>query len=115
MPLIYHIATAEDWAEAQRVGAYTTSTRGRSLAEQGFIHASTEHQVEPVANLIYTGLTDLLVLVIDPDRVTSEIKHEAVPGWEEPFPHIYGRLNADAVIEVRPLATSADGAFTFAA
>lgn len=113
MPLIYHIATAADWDEARRVGEYTTSTRGRSLAEQGFIHASTERQVDPVANMIYTGLTDLLVLVIDPRRVTSEIKYESVQGWDEPFPHIYGPLNPDAVIEARPLDVSAAGRFTF--
>ena len=115
MPLIYHIATAADWDEARRVGEYTTSTRGRSLAEQGYIHASTERQVGPVANMIYTGLTDLLVLVIDPSRVSSEIKYEPVHGWDEPFPHIYGPLNPDAVIEARPLDTSADGRFTFVA
>ena len=113
MSLIYHIASNADWKEARRVGEYTTSTRGRSLAEQGFIHASTARQVDPVANMIYTGLNDLLVLVIDPNRVTSKIKYESVEGWDEPFPHIYGPLNPDAVIEVRPLDVADDGRFTF--
>ena len=36
--MIYHIATAADWAQAQRDGQYATSTRGRTLAEEGFIH-----------------------------------------------------------------------------
>ena len=39
---IFHIATAADWAEAQRTGSYTTSTRGRSLEQEGFVHASRE-------------------------------------------------------------------------
>jgi uncharacterized protein (DUF952 family) len=34
---IYHIATASDWAQAQAAGEYTTSTLGRTLAEEGFI------------------------------------------------------------------------------
>jgi len=36
---IYHIATAADWARARRDGAYTTSTRGRTLREEGFLEA----------------------------------------------------------------------------
>jgi hypothetical protein len=39
--VIYHIATGSDWVQARADGEYTTSTRGRTLAEQGFIHAST--------------------------------------------------------------------------
>ena len=41
MQRLYHIATVPDWEQAQRDGEYTTSTRGRSLSEEGFIHAST--------------------------------------------------------------------------
>ena len=74
MSVIYHIATAPDWEQARRDGQYTTSTRGRTLAEQGFIHGSTAGQVAPVANMIYKGDPDLLVLVIDTDRVGPEIQ-----------------------------------------
>jgi glutathione S-transferase len=113
MSVIYHIATAPDWAQARRDGEYTTSTRGLTLAEQGFIHASTGEQVARVANLFYKGLPDLLVLVIDTDRVGPEIRYEHVPGSDAPFPHIYGPLNVDAVIATRPLAAGPDGEFTF--
>ena len=51
--LIYHIAEAADWEQAQRDGQYTMSTRGRTLAEEGFIHASTASQVALVANAFY--------------------------------------------------------------
>jgi uncharacterized protein (DUF952 family) len=113
MSIIYHIATASDWDQALRDGQYTTSTRGRTLAAQGFIHASTAGQVAPVANMVYKGLPDLLVLVIDTDRVDPEIKWDPVPGWDAPFPHIYGPLNADAVVETRPLVPGPDGEFSF--
>jgi uncharacterized protein (DUF952 family) len=42
---IYHIAAAADWEQALRDGQYTISTRGRTLAEEGFIHAATAAQV----------------------------------------------------------------------
>lgn len=115
MSVIYHIATAADWAQAQAAGEYTTSTLGRTLAEEGFIHASTAEQVAPVANMFYRGRPDLVLLVLDTGLVGPEIRLEPVPGWDEPFPHIYGPLNADAVVQARPLEPDAGGRFSFAA
>jgi uncharacterized protein (DUF952 family) len=115
MSFIYHIATASDWAQAQATGQYTTSTRGTTLAEQGFIHASTANQVALVANMIYQGLPDLVVLVIDTDRVEPEIRFEHVPGSDEPFPHIYGPLNTDAVVATQRFEPDPDGQFFFTA
>jgi uncharacterized protein (DUF952 family) len=99
---IYHIAAAADWERAVREGQYTMSTRGLTLAEQGFIHASTAAQVAQVASAFYQGVPDLLLLVIDTDRVIPEIRYEPVPGQPDPYPHIYGPLNTDAVLETRP-------------
>jgi uncharacterized protein (DUF952 family) len=114
MGVIYHIATAADWAQAQAAGQYTTSTLGRTLAEEGFIHASTAEQVAPVANMLYQGRRDLVLLVLDTDRVRPEIRFEPVPGWDEPFPHIYGPLNTDAVVQTRRLEPDSRGQFFFA-
>jgi len=110
---IYHIATRDDWERARRDGEYTTSTRGRTLAEEGFIHASTAGQVALVANAFYRGEPDLLLLVIDRAMVGPEIRYEQVPGQATPYPHIYGPLNLDAVLEVRPFGPGPDGQFSF--
>jgi len=113
MALIYHIASAADWEQARRDGEYTTSTRGMSLAEQGFIHASTASQVAPVANACSGDDQDLVVLVIDTGRLGPELRYEPVPGWDDRFPHIYGPLNVDAVVTTLPLDRDASGRFTF--
>jgi uncharacterized protein (DUF952 family) len=113
MAFIYHIATAADWERALRDGQYTTSTRGLTLAEQGFIHASTAAQVALVANAFYQGEPDLLLLVIDSGLVVPEIRYEHVPGQARPYPHIYGPLNLDAVVETRPFEPGPDGQFSF--
>ena len=113
MDLIYHIAVAADWERAQRAGEYTISTRDKSLGEVGFIHASTERQVALVANAIYQGDHGLVVLVIDAARVWPEIRYEQVPGSDDPFPHIYGPLNTDAVVRTVPFAPGTDGRFSF--
>jgi uncharacterized protein (DUF952 family) len=106
MTLIYHIAAVADWEQARRDGQYTTSTRGRSLAEEGFIHASTASQVAQVADAFYRDAPDLVLLVIDTERVGPEIRDERVPGQLDPYPHIYGPLNVDAVVEIRPFTPS---------
>ena len=102
MTIIYHIAEAAGWEQAQRAGEYTMSTRGRTLAEEGFIHASTAEQVPLVADAYYRDAPDLVLLVIDTERVRPELRYEQVPGQPDPYPHIYGPLNLDAVTETRP-------------
>ena len=109
---LYHIATAPDWDQARQDGEYRTSTRGRSLREEGFIHASTAAQVLPVANAVYQDeQQDLLLLVLDSSQITAEIRREPVPGWAEPFPHIYGPLDVAAVVRAVPLERDPAGSF----
>lgn len=116
MSTIYHIAYAADWRAAQEVGEYRISTRGRTLDEQGFIHAGTAGQVEQIANWVYKDPAgELVILVIDTDQVGSEVKYDPVSGFDDPLPHIYGPLNVDAVVDVRPFAPNVDGTFSFAA
>jgi len=111
--VIYHIAMAADWEQALAVGEYSTSTRGRTLAEQGFIHASTARQLTGVANSFYQGAPDLLLLVIDAELLTAPLRYDEVPGSAEPFPHIYGPLNTGAVIQALPFPPGPDGTFSF--
>lgn len=104
-PYLYHCATADDWAEAKAVGEYRISTRGRSLEDEGFLHASYAGQVQGVLDRFYADLTDpLLLLVIDPDEVGVPVVPEApAPGVSELFPHLYGPLPVAAVVDVVPL------------
>jgi len=48
------------------------------------------------------------VLDVDLDKLTSPIKHEPSRSGEI-YPHIYGMLNADAVVRERALQVDADG------
>lgn len=103
MARIYHLALAEDWDAARERGSYTTSTRGRTLAEEGFIHASSAEQVVAVYERFYGDAGSLVLLEIDPDLVGSAIVDEAPhPDATETFPHIYGPLPVSAVVATRP-------------
>ncbi|RVU17259.1 DUF952 domain-containing protein [Streptomyces antnestii] len=103
MTELLHITERALWDAACRSGAYEVSTRGRTLAEEGFIHCSLAHQLQPVADFLYgdyDGPDELVVLVIDSTRVPAPVRFEAAkPGGEE-FPHIYGPLPVDAVTVV---------------
>jgi uncharacterized protein (DUF952 family) len=103
---IFHVATASDWAGAQQSGAYTTSTRGRSLEEEGFLHAARREQVAGVFNRYYSDAGEPLVLLtIDTDLLTVPWQEDAV--GDDTFPHIYGALTPDAVTKVLPLDPTA--------
>jgi uncharacterized protein (DUF952 family) len=116
MPWLYHIATVPDWDQARQDGEYRTSTRGRSLSEEGFIHASTAAQVLPVANVVYLDeQQDLVLLVLDTSLIGAEIRREPVPGWTDPFPHIYGPLDVAAVVQAVPLERDTAGNFRWPA
>ena len=105
--LVHHVATAADWAEAQRTGAYTTSTRGRTLAEEGFVHASRDDQWEAVLERWYADCDEPLVLLtVDTDVLAAHgtaCVEEEVPGTGQTFPHLYGPVPPAAVVAVRPL------------
>ncbi|NUR63585.1 MAG: DUF952 domain-containing protein [Catenulispora sp.] len=110
---IYHIAFRADWEAAEAAGEYRVSTRGRTLEQQGFIHAATAGQVAGVAEAYYADATDLIVLAIDPGRLAAPLRYEPVPGAADPFPHIYGSLNVDAVIGMFDLGRDAQGRYLF--
>src|SRR5215207_2945424 len=110
MALILHIALVEEWEAAQRAGSYRMSTRGKGLDDGAtFIHASRPDQVSLVANFAYEDVTEpLCLLVIDTERLVSALCDEDLDGAGMSFPHIYGPLNLDAVVDVRPYERDAD-------
>jgi uncharacterized protein (DUF952 family) len=104
---IYHLVTPHAW-EANRDQPY----RADSLAGEGFIHCSFAAQVAASANRFYGKQSELLLLHIDPSRLTSPLREEA-SGTGEMFPHIYGPLNREAVVAVETLARGEDGRWRF--
>ena len=104
---LFHIATVSDWETARASGRYTTSTRGRTLAEEGFIHASRADQWQGVRERYYADIAEpLVLLVIDSERLTAPVVDEPVPGTDERFPHVYGAIEPAAVTRALPLGTT---------
>ncbi|MBE9009941.1 DUF952 domain-containing protein [Pseudanabaenaceae cyanobacterium LEGE 13415] len=105
--MLLHITERDRAIAAKQSGTY----RADSLDTEGFIHCSTPDQVIWVANQFYRGQSSLVLLVIDVDRVRAEVKYDPVEGVGV-FPHIYGELNADAIVQVIDFPPNSDGSFT---
>jgi uncharacterized protein (DUF952 family) len=89
----------------QAEGSYASP----SLADEGFIHLSTPAQVLASAQRHYAGREDLVLLVIDPGAVSAELRWERSSHSPDPFPHLYGRLDLDAVRRVVPFPAGPEG------
>jgi uncharacterized protein (DUF952 family)/uncharacterized glyoxalase superfamily protein PhnB len=112
MEILFHIARRGDWEAAQRVGVYRISTLDRTLEQEGFIHLSFAGQVRGVADRFYAGVDgELLLLSIDPAKLSAPVVIEPVPGTVEEFPHLYGELPVDAVRRVTAYRPGDDGRF----
>lgn len=99
MQIIYHITTKLEWNLAQANGYYEAA----SLATEGFIHCSKAEQVAGVLSRYFKGKADLVKLTIETSLLTSKLLYELAPSVNEEFPHIYGPLNIDAVVEVEEI------------
>ena len=76
---IYHLALAEEWQAAQRQGSYRRSTRGLSLEQVGFIHASRADQLAATYRRFYGDAGPVTLLTIDPQRLTAPLRYEPAP------------------------------------
>lgn len=104
--------TDELWAQAQTAGEYRQSTISEPLTKVGFIHATLPGQTMDMIQRHFPERDDILLLVVDASKVASVIKVEApLSGRAGEYPHVYGPLNLDAVIDVVRLAKDQSGAF----
>ena len=111
MAEIYHMLPTADWTAFLQSGR--PEYRASSLASEGFMHCTVgERNLIGVATRYYAPepTTAWAVLVIDPARVRSELRWESQPDGLA-YPHIYGPLNRDAIIESRPFPRDASGGF----
>ncbi len=106
--MILHITTHEQWREALFLGVYHAA----SQEDEGFIHCSTEEQILQSANAYYHGQTDLLLLCISSNKVEAPILFEDSYQKGAYYPHIYGSLNLDAVVQTFDFPPNNDGSFT---
>jgi len=91
---IYFLISRAEYQQAMTNGHLVRE----SLSSEGFLHASPKEQLKRVAEKHYRQVDDLCVMVVECQKVHSEIKWESAAGGL--YPHIYGPLNMDSVSEL---------------
>lgn len=111
MNIIYKICSADEWAEAVRVGVY----HGSPVDERdGYIHFSTAEQVAETAAKHFAGQDDLVLVAVDAEAWGPNLKWEPSRGGAL-FPHLYAELPTSAALWVEPLPLDANGRHLFPA
>ena len=107
--VVYKVISRELWRAAEDAGMFEGADVDR---RDGYIHLSTQEQVVETVALHFAGMTDLLLIAIDPDQLSETLRWEPSRGGHL-FPHVYGSIPMTAVVGVNPLPLGEDGAHQF--
>ena len=105
--MILHIAERACWEASDPATGYAPER----FADEGFVHCSDPQQAEVVANRLFRGRRDLVLLLIDEGRLRVTVQRENLEGGSELFPHVYGPIDRAAVVAVRDLVPDDRGGF----
>ena len=122
---IFHLVPADYYYRQPQDTPYLPET----FADEGFIHCTAgQEMLVEVANQYFGSFSgDLLALHVNPQQLTSPLKFEPPippPGdspaeaYSQPdvlFPHIYGPLNREAIMDCVTLQRDKTGQWFFPA
>lgn len=101
---LFHICSEDELRQVRALGVH----RPVSLSSDGFVHLARSTQVIQVLHHFFAGSDGLVLLAIDPTRLTHDLKFEAAAAvGSQPasadegdsFPHVYGPLNLEAIVD----------------
>lgn len=94
---IFHLATPEQWVEAQTRGTLAP----RTLATEGFVHCSTDEQLAGTIERHFDDIDELVLLRLHEEGLGGDLRWEqSRPG--EPYPHLYRAIELSEVAEAIP-------------
>jgi len=104
-PIAYKVLTADEMDVLEHEGSFAGAPV--DLAD-GYIHLSTADQLAGTIDKHFAGQDGLHLVAVDLEALGNMVK------WEESrggmlFPHIYGPLTLDVVLDYGPLEYHADG------
>ncbi len=103
--LIYKIVDEATWRKAESQGEFA----GASIdLTDGYIHFSTDQQVQETADKHFVGQTGLLLVAVDTDVLEGDLRWEPSRGGDL-FPHLYGKLNTQQVASVSAIQLDKNG------
>lgn len=101
---IYHLVSAARW-EQERGGPRIDVAQ---FERHGFVHCCFREQIVEIASWWFDPADPSVAIELDPARITAEVRNEPSPTrW---YPHVYGPLDASAVIAAHAVPRDAHGA-----
>lgn len=97
--MIYHITTIGNWNKFKKKDYFSAE----SLKTDGFIHCSYKNQIIKVAEYLFSGQQDLIILRIDELKLAVDLISEDLYELNEKYPHIYGKVNLNSILNTEPL------------
>ena len=92
---IYHVVLPDGWERFKSRPSY----QPESLTTEGFIHCSYPGQLEGVLKRYYSGVEKVLILKIETEKLLAKLVKEPSTNGEM-YPHLYGRLNHNAIVAI---------------
>jgi uncharacterized protein (DUF952 family) len=102
---VFHIARAEDWAQAQATMRYAGSALCRA---DGFIHLSSAHQVAGTLRRFFADADDLVLLMAETADLGERLKWEPASDGDV-YPHFYGEIDVGRLRVLGPIARDGAG------
>lgn len=93
-----HVCTEREWKNCEHLSEYVPA----QFANENFVHCCLPRQLAGVLDRYFKGQSDLWILTIDNDLLTSPVKFEIGPNGDE-FPHVYGPINKGAIVKMEKL------------
>lgn len=103
--IILHCLTKKKWEAVKDHLVYGEEL----LTRDGFIHCSSISYFWRVAPNFRDIKEDLVLLCIDLDKLNAEVKWEDGSNCGREYPHVYGVINRDAIIDVLPYLRDENG------
>jgi len=93
--MIFHITSRNDWFSQKGKSTFSPADFNR----EGFVHCCTQEQIAGVLERYFSNQKDLVLLHLDERKLSAELKYEPSTN-NESFPHLYGPINRDAIVNV---------------
>lgn len=96
--MILHCMKKSTWEDRKKKKYWGN----RNIQEEGFIHCSTPELFWRVAPNFVDIDEELVLVCIDEKKLTSEVRFEDGDNCGRYYPHVYGLIHNEAVIQVLP-------------
>ena len=104
LKLVYKICTKSEWQEVKNKGQFKGSKKD---LEDGYIHFSSEDQVEETLKKFYSNQKDLILLKVNTLKLDHLIWEQASDG--NMFPHLHSLLDISKVVDEFEITLNNDG------